>query len=252
MKKTRHIPKLAAILMLILLCMSVFCTTAFALEESDPIVPVLTDVVDDETVDPAENIEQGAETPDGESVDEPLQESESAIPIGSGFRPFTPPGTGTVVDNAIDGDGKEFYTIMTEAGDVFYLIIDRQRNTQNVYFLNAVTEDDLMALAVKNGRTINGGTSEIPPTDQPGTNGQDSPATPTPGTEKPGGNNVMLIVIIIAAAGVGVAVYYFKVIKGKKNTPEDDYEDDDSGDEYGYDDETEENDDDFANGGDSE
>jgi hypothetical protein len=40
---------------------------------------------------------------------------------------------------------------------VFYLIIDRQRNTENVYFLNAVTEEDLIALAEKNGRTINSG-----------------------------------------------------------------------------------------------
>ena len=28
--------------------------------------------------------------------------------------PFTPDGTGTVVDNATDEDGKEFYTIMTD------------------------------------------------------------------------------------------------------------------------------------------
>jgi len=61
--------------------------------------------------------------------------------------PFTPAGTGTVIDNATDADGKEFYTIMTPSENVFYLIIDRQRETENVYFLNAVTEKDLLALA---------------------------------------------------------------------------------------------------------
>ena len=63
--------------------------------------------------------------------------------------PFTPDGSATVVDNATDEQGKEFYTIMTPDENVFYLIIDKQRDSENVYFLNAVTESDLMALAQK-------------------------------------------------------------------------------------------------------
>lgn len=62
-------------------------------------------------------------------------------------KPFTPDGTGTVIDNATDEEGKEFFTIMTPSENVFYLVIDRQRSTENVYFLNAVTEADLLALA---------------------------------------------------------------------------------------------------------
>lgn len=54
-----------------------------------------------------------------------------------------------MVDNASDEQGKEFYTIMTPDENVFYLIIDKQRDSENVYFLNAVTESDLMALAQK-------------------------------------------------------------------------------------------------------
>lgn len=61
--------------------------------------------------------------------------------------PFTPDGQGTMVDNATDQDGKEFFTIMAADESVFYLVIDRQRETENVYFLNAVTVADLMALA---------------------------------------------------------------------------------------------------------
>lgn len=41
----------------------------------------------------------------------------------------------------------DFDTIITENENVFYLVIDKQRDTENVYFLNAVTESDLMALA---------------------------------------------------------------------------------------------------------
>ena len=80
-----------------------------------------------EGLDPAEELP--VETPDSEP------------------KPFTPSGTGTVVDNATDEDGKEFFTIMTPAENVFYLVIDRQRETENVFFLNAVTEADLLALA---------------------------------------------------------------------------------------------------------
>lgn len=67
--------------------------------------------------------------------------------------PFTPNGTGTVVDEATDEDGKEFYTITTPEENVFFLIIDKQRDTENVYFLNAVTESDLLALAEKDSDT---------------------------------------------------------------------------------------------------
>lgn len=34
-------------------------------------------------------------------------------------KPFTPDGTGTVVDNATDEDGKEFFTITTPSENVF-------------------------------------------------------------------------------------------------------------------------------------
>ena len=53
---------------------------------------------------------------------------------GTSSNPFTPNGTGTVVDNATDEDGKEFYTIQTADENVFYLVIDKQRGTENVYF----------------------------------------------------------------------------------------------------------------------
>jgi hypothetical protein len=66
---------------------------------------------------------------------------------------FTPAGTGTVVNTATDKDGKEFYTITTPDKNVFYLVIDRQRDGDNVHFLNAVTEKDLLALAEKSGNS---------------------------------------------------------------------------------------------------
>jgi len=60
---------------------------------------------------------------------------------------LTPDGTGTVVDNVVTQNEIEFFTVFTEEGNTFFLVVDRQRNTDNVYLLNAVTEADLMALA---------------------------------------------------------------------------------------------------------
>lgn len=120
--------------------------------------------------------------------------------------PFTPDGTGTVIDSATDADGKEFFTIMTPAENVFYLIIDRQRGTENVYFLNAVTEADLMALA------------EIPERPAPEVVETAPPAAPEPEPEpepqKSGGGG-MIFIVILALLGGG-AGYYFKIYRPKQ------------------------------------
>ena len=52
-----------------------------------------------------------------------------------------------MLDHATGEDGKEFFTITNANNNVFYLIVDRQREEENVYFLNAVTETDLLSLA---------------------------------------------------------------------------------------------------------
>jgi len=174
---------------------------------------------------------------------EPPTESESAIPEGTGFRPFTPSGTGTVVDNAIDGDGKEFYTIQTEAGNVFYLIIDRQRNSENVYLLNAVTEADLMALAERDGVSI----SAIP--DPPAQPSEPDGSVETPENKPPANNepkpegggifgmeSSTLIFVGIGVAVVGGAGYYFKIVRPKKQLKDDDEGDDYEDDAPDYDD----------------
>ena len=194
----------------------------------------------------------------------PPQDSQSAIPDGNnpvdGLRPFTPDGAGTVVDNAHDGDGKEFFTIGTESGDVFYLIVDRQRNADNVYLLNAVTEEDLMALAEKNGREIappdNNGTSAITtpePTETPNEPAQPAD-TPEP-TEEPAAkpqvnsDTGMYILIGIIALAVGGTGYYLKIVKGRKNDyDDDDEEEEDEDDMYGYKDEPDDSDDEDGDG----
>jgi len=167
-----------------------------------------------------------------------------SIPEVIELRPFTPPGSGTVVDNATDSDGKEFFIIKTVDDDIFYLIIDRQRNSQNVYFLNAVTELDLLALAQQHEREIPAGSGIILPSGKPGDErlGTEEPPDPEE-PPAPSSSTGTYITLGIAFLGAGCAAYYFKIVKGKKNTTgemDDDYGDDDEGlDEYGYDDDTE-------------
>lgn len=179
---------------------------------------------------------------------ETTQTSQSAIPDGS--KPFTPDGSGTVVDNVTDGDGKEFFSIKTEDGSIFYLIIDRQRNSDNVYLLNAVTLDDLVALAEKDGKTVkNGSTSAIKTPEQQGTTeGQNPPQSTQPNPkDKPNekNDNSMYIFIGIAVIAAGGAGYYFKIVRGRKNknnAPDDDDEDN-FNDDYGYDNDSDEDED---------
>lgn len=172
----------------------------------------------------------------------------SSVPDGA----FTPEGTGTVLDSATGEDGdKQFYTITTEAGNVFYLIIDGKRDDNNVYFLNGVTEADLMALAEKNE-----GTMSVIPTedvctctdkceagevntacsvcknDLKGCTGKERPAeteelAQTEPPKKDNGSAGTIIFIIVALLAVGGVGYYVKIVRPKQQAEDDeDFEDD--------------------------
>ena len=183
----------------------------------------------------------------GSSSSDP-SESVSSIPEGA----FTPEGTGTVLDEATgEGDDKQFYTITTEAGNVFYLIIDGKRDSNNVYFLNGVTEADLMALAEKS----DGSVSVIPETevctctdkceagnvntdcplcknDLNGCTGKavvtepeepDEPEQP----EKDSSSVGTIIFIVVALLAVGGVGYYVKIVRPKQQAEDDEEFDED-------------------------
>jgi hypothetical protein len=152
--------------------------------------------------------------------------SESAVRDGA--NPFTPDGTGSVVDNATDGGGKEFFTVETADGNVFYLIVDRRRADDNVYLLNAVTEDDLGSLA-KPGDGKNVSAVETPPaaSTEPAPAASAAPEpTPEPAPENNGsGGASMYILIAVATLAAGGAGYYLKIVRPKKSGAEDDADD---------------------------
>ena len=175
------------------------------------------------------------------------EENTSSIPEGA----FTPDGSASVLDEAQEtADDKQFYTITTEAGNMFYLIIDGKRDSQNVYFLNGVTEADLMALAEKG----DGSMSVIPAgdtctctekceagkvrTDCPvckndltGCVGKETkPSEPEqPETEQPKkdtGSIGTIIFVVLALLAVGGIGYYVKIVRPKQQAADEEFEDD--------------------------
>lgn len=147
----------------------------------------------------------GEETPEVTEVPVPEATSEP--------NPFTPAGTGTVVNTATDEDGKQFYTITTPDENVFYLVIDLQRETDNVYFLNAVTEKDLLALAEKSGDTKENET--VVSTPEPENAPDTTPTTETDTTPQSQSNTGMLLLVLAVVLIGGGAGYYFKIYRPK-------------------------------------
>ena len=187
---------------------------------------------------------------------------------------FTPDGNLTLIDDflqiEVPGDEeteqveKQFITVQSKNGNTFYIVIDRNGETENVYFLNLVDEADLMALMEsEEGETavptcsctdkcVVGAINtncEICRTNMSECTGKEpvvepEPEQPTEPVEEPdekkSANFLPLIIVLIAGTG-GFAVYWFKFRKPKtKTTGNSDLDDYDFGqDDEDYDEETE-------------
>jgi len=142
---------------------------------------------------------------------------------------LTPDGTGTVVDNIMTVNDIEFFTVTTENGSDFFLVVDRQRTSNNVYLLNTVTEADLMALADARGEALTPSGSSVasvqpPVTTEPPSaptmeeilqaiqeaNEQNQPDQPPMPTQHNSSSGILLFLVLIAViGGGGFAIYKF-------------------------------------------
>ena len=155
---------------------------------------------------------------------------------------LTPEGNLTLVDDYgeghEDGSGKQFITLVTKAGNTFYLIIDRDdEGEQTVHFLNLVDEADLLALMDEDtaAKYTKPETEVQPPaeTQKPEDN-EDKPDEEKPA---PKANPLPALLLVLALLGGGGFFAYTKFFKGggkkeqAKPDPDADYLDDDE--DYG-------------------
>lgn len=165
--------------------------------------------------------------------------------------PLTPNGQATVLDHASGEDGKEFFTITTADNNVFYLIVDRQREEENVYFLNAVTETDLLSLAQADEqpelilepeeeptcsctqKCEAGDVNTLCPVCKENRKAcvGEVPEEPKP---EPKESNAGLILFVVLTLAIGGAVgWYFKIYRPKQEFVEDDDGEEEESEEFG-------------------
>lgn len=126
--------------------------------------------------------------------------------------PLTPNGNLSLVDD-IQGEqanGKQFVTVQSKAGNYFYLIIDRDGDKENVYFLNLVDEADLLALIEE---------PPVKPTPEPTpppVEEEKPPVVEEKPKEKSNAMGILALFLILGLAGGGT-IYYLKVLKPKQN-----------------------------------
>lgn len=155
--------------------------------------------------------------------------------------PLTPDGNLELVDDVTqESDGKQFITVQSKNDNTFYIVIDRDKDTDNVYFMNLVDEADLMALMEDGEVTVKctcktrceagdvDTTCPVCKNNMVECTGveeeKEAEATTEPTsedtekTESKGSSAPILLVLLIVGLGAGGAVYYLKFKKPKTDT----------------------------------
>ena len=166
-----------------------------------------------------------------------LSELFSQLMGGSGGAALTPDGNLSLIDDigSSTRSGKQFITVETRNGNVFYLIIDRDdEGEETAHFLNQVDEADLLTLmgddapaaetpAVCNckEKCVAGAVNTNCPVCKNNLSecsGKEAAAEPEPEAEQPekkSSGGLLVIVLLLALAGGG-AFAYVKFIKPKQ------------------------------------
>lgn len=176
---------------------------------------------------------------------------------------LTPDGNLSLIDDigSAAQTGKQFITVETKTGNVFYLIIDRDdEGEETVHFLNQVDEADLLALMEDGNNAAPAASCTCTTKCKAGAVNTNCPVCktnmteccgPEPQEEQPeeteapqeeaknsgSGAGGLIVFLIVALAG-GVALYYFKFRKPKTETKgSDDLDEYDFGDDEDLEDE---------------
>ncbi len=249
MRKKKGFRLLTALFLTLMLVCSL-SVTAFAGADDTPQELPVTGGAEPETTPEPEEI--APET-------EPVTQPEAAVPGEA----FYDPGNAYTRDLLYDkATNKQFITVETKAGNIFYIVIDydapinEEEEQYQTYFLNMVDESDLLALmddeaaaelttCICTTRCEAGAVDTACPVCKTNmsecTGAVPEPETPPepeePVEEEPEQkSNIGLLIGVIAIVGLGGgAYYYFKFVRGKKEKDEDlDFFDDDGYEEEPY------------------
>ena len=169
-------------------------------------------------------------------VDPEMVEEEEVVPPAPAedevekMGPLTPEGNLTIVDDYGDPEksGKQFITVTTKTGNIFYIIIDRDDEGENtVHFLNLVDERDLLSLMDEEEIAELKGETEEP---EPEPVVVEEPVEETPPEEPKKANSNLIIFVILAILGCAGGFYVYSnrddFIKKEKKDPDEGYTED--------------------------
>lgn len=141
---------------------------------------------------------------------------------------------GDIVSSTVKG-GKEFYTIRTKSGKIFYLIVDMDKTDDNVYLLTEVGENDLLNFTDSDTVTLPQNQAVMESSlpleiveQEPETELEEKePEEEAKPAERTGNNSGTILLMVLALVGVGGGYYFLKFVRGKKESFEYDDEDED-------------------------
>ena len=164
------------------------------------------------------------QTPEEAAPEETVPEAEETEPEQG----FSTPGNGDLGDEIKNSTGKDFYTIRTKNNNTFYMVIDHSNNTENVYMLSLVDENDLAEFMDQTGKETEAQVTPaviIPETPAPvETEEAKQVETETEESEKKAPLENSNLLILGAGAILFALLYYFKIYKPGHEEEEDDEE----------------------------
>lgn len=129
------------------------------------------------------------------------------------IEPLTPDGNLTLVDDikSNDENSKQFMTVTTKNGNIFYIIVDRSaQGTNTVHFLNQVDERDLMDLLSEEDKEAiekqTGAVVDIPSPVEPVA--EENPVDVQEEKAKDSTNPMLYLLIVLGLAGAGGFYWY--------------------------------------------